>query len=147
VAQQGAKLRCSHAARNGLVAHAEAPHLVLRQIDAVLQEIHAHILPEVGELQGGAGRVGKLEFLLTHFAASVEHQTAHGIGRVAAVAEHLVHIGVTRDGLILAEGDKQIGERFFGNLASADGLGERDKDWMAGAALVAGVELASPEIE
>ena len=30
-----------------------------RKIDAILQQIHRHILPEIGELQRGAGGVGK----------------------------------------------------------------------------------------
>ena len=147
---QRAELGRGDAAGDGLVAHAEAAHVVLRHIDAVLGEIDAHILPEVGELQRGAGGVGEAEIFFSrsgHFAAGVEHQAADGIGRVAAVAEHVVHGGVARDGLVLAKGDEQIGERLFGNGAGADGFGQRDKDRMARAALVAGVQFPAPQIE
>ena len=149
--QQGAELWSGHTERDGLVADAKAAHVFLRQIDAVLGEVHAHILPEVGELQGRAGQVGEpeifIDFVGGHFAAGIEHQAADGIGRVATVAQYLVHGGVTRDRLVLAEGDEQIGERLFGNVAGADGLGQRDKDRMTRPAFVAGVELAPPQIE
>ena len=38
------------------------------------------------------------------------------------------------DGLILAEGDEQIGEGLFGNVAGADGFGQSDEDGMTGSA-------------
>ncbi len=144
MAQQRAKLRRGDAAGDGLVAHAEAAHVFLRKIDAVLGEVDAHILPEVGELQRGAGGVGEAEVLFIHFAAGIEHKAADGIGRVAAVAQHVVHGLVARDGLVLAKGDEQIGERLLGNRAGADGFSQRDKHRMARAAFVAGVQFPGP---
>ena len=122
-------------------------HVVLRQIDAVLGEVHAHILPEVGQLQRRAGRIGEAEVFLAHFAAGVEHQSADGIGRVAAVGQHVLHGSKARDGLVLAKGDQQIGERLLGNRARANGLGQRNKHRMTRAAFVAGIEFATPQIE
>ena len=84
VAHQRAELGSGDAVGDDLVGHAEAAHVFLRNINAALEEIDAHVLPEVGELQGGAGCVGKFEVFFdsvgTDFAACVKHQTADGIG-------------------------------------------------------------------
>ena len=39
------------------VGDAEAAHVGLRDVDAVLLPVDADVLPEVGELEGGAGRI------------------------------------------------------------------------------------------
>ena len=85
--------------------------------------------------------------LLVGIAAGVEHQPADGIGRVAAVGQHILHGVVARDGLVLAKGGQQIGKRLLGNGAGANGLGQRNKDRMTRAAFVAGIQFASPQIE
>ena len=95
-------------------------------------------------MQRGAGCVGEAEVLLIRIAAGIEHQAANGIGGVAAVGQNAVNGVVARDFLVLAKSDEQIGKRFLGNEAIADGLGQRYKDRMTRAALVAGIQLAAP---
>ena len=53
-------------------------------------EIARNVLPEIGELQRRAGGVGKPLALGIAVAAQVQHQPAHGIRRIAAVAEQIV---------------------------------------------------------
>ena len=81
---EGAELRRGHAAGDGFHAYAEAIHVVARNIDTAFGEIDAHILPEVGELQGRAGQVGEpkvfVDFVGGHFAAGIEHKAAYWIG-------------------------------------------------------------------
>ena len=151
MAHELAELGSGDAVGDDLVGHAEAAHVFLRDIDSALEVVDADVLPEVGELQAGAGCVGKFEILFSrlggHFSAGVEHQAADGIGRVAAVVDHAVHGFVARNTLVLAKSDEQIGERLLGNGAGADGFRKRDEDWMARAALVAGVEFPAPQVE
>ncbi len=71
---------------DGCVGDAEALHVVLRNVDAVFGEVDADVLPEVGELQGGTGGVGKAEALFVRVATGVEDEAADGVGGVAAVA-------------------------------------------------------------
>ena len=145
---QGAKLRRGDALRDGLVAHAESVACHPAEDRRGLGEVHAHILPEVGELQRGAGGVGKPELRSSvRFAAGIEHQPANGIGRVAAVRQHIVHGGVAGDGLVLAKAVSRSANGSLGMRAGADGFGQRDKDRMARAALIAGIEFPAPQIE
>ena len=52
-----------------------------------------------------------------------------------------------RDGLVLAEGAKQVRELMLGNVELLDGFGKRDEYWMARSAVVAGVEFGLPLVE
>ena len=122
-------------------------HVFEGEIDAVFCVVDADILPEIGELEGGTGLVGEGETLGVAIAAGIEDDAADGIRGVAAVAEGIGHGGETGDGLILAEGDEQIGEWLLGDVAGADRFGEGDEDGMTGLAAIAGVELFTPEVE
>ncbi len=77
--------------------------ILQREINAALLEIGAYVLPEVGQLQGGAGEVGKLLAFRIAVAAEIQDQVSHGIGGIAAVAEEIVERVVAGDGLVLAE--------------------------------------------
>ena len=85
--------------------------------------------------------------LFTLFAASVEHQPAHRVGRIAAIGQQILYGCEMGDGLVLAESDQQIGQRLLGNAAGTDRLGQRNKNRMAGAALIAGIEFPAPQVE
>ena len=98
-------------------------------------------------MQGGAGEVGKLLALGVAVSAEVEHEMADGIRGVAAIGQDVVESFEAGDGLILAEGDEQVGEFVLGNVEKADGFRERDEDGMLRDAFVAGVEFALPLVE
>ena len=112
-------------------ADVEAAKVFEREIDAALGVVDADVLPEVGELQGRAGEVGKLLALGVAISAEVEHEMADGIGGVAAVGQHVIEGFEAGDGLILAEGDEQVREFVFGNVELADGFSQGDEDRMS----------------
>ena len=89
-----------------------------RQVDAVLEQVHGHVLPEVGELQGGAGGVGEALPLGVGIAAEIEHQPPHRVGGVAAVVEDVVPVAVAGHGLVLHEGADQVGEGLLAGCRS-----------------------------
>ena len=129
------------------LAHGVTPQVFERQINSALGVVHADVLPEVGQLQRGAGVVGKLLALGIVIAAQVEDEMPYGIRRVAAVGEHIVEGFETSDGLVLTEGNQQIGKLVFGNVKLLDGFGQGHKNRMARIALVAGIEFGLPFIE
>ncbi len=106
--------------------------LFQRQIDSSLCVIHRDVLPEVRQLQRGAGVVGKLLPLGIAIAAQVQHQMSHGIRGVLAVAQHVLECGIARDGLVLAKCREQLGKRRARNIELADRLAQRDEYRMRG---------------
>ena len=72
---------------------------------------------------------------------------SHGIRRIAAVGEHVVEGFETGNGLVLAEGDQQIGKFVFRNVELLYCFRQRHKNRVAGIACVAGIELRLPFIE
>src|ERR1019366_4989711 len=72
---------------------------------------------------------------------------AYGVRRIAAVGEDMVEGFETGDGLVLAEGDEEIGEFVLGNGELFHGLCQRDENGMARVAVVAGIEFSLPLIE
>src|SRR5579862_526982 len=83
----------------------EAAKIFDREIDAVLRVVDGNVLPEVGELQRGAGEVGKALALGVAISAEVEDEMSDGIRRVTAVGEDAVESLEPRDDLILTEGE------------------------------------------
>ena len=67
--------------------HSEAPQIFERQIDSAFRIVNGYVLPEVRQLQGRAGAVRQFLPLGIAIAAQIEHEMAHGIRRVSAVAE------------------------------------------------------------
>src|SRR5207249_4372204 len=61
---------------------------VKRNVDAALFKVARDVLPEVGKLQGGAGRVGKALALLVTIAAEIKDQLPHRVGGINAVAKN-----------------------------------------------------------
>ena len=113
-------------------AHPETAQVFERKINSSFGKVRAHVLPEVRELQGGAGVVGKLLALGIAISAEVQHQVADRIRRIAAVAQQIVEGFVAGDRLILPERGQQIREFMLRNFELAHGLGERDKYGMPG---------------
>ena len=124
-----------------------APQIFERQIDSAFGVIDAYVLPEVCQLQCGASVVGKLLALGIVIAAEVEDEMSDGIRRIAAVGENVVESFEAGDGLVLAEGDEEIGKFVLRDVELVDSLGQGDENRMARIALVAGVEFGLPFIE
>ena len=101
VFEEGAKLGGGDSLLDCGIGYAEALHVVLRKVDAVLGPVDADVLPEVGELKRGTRRIRQAEALFVCVAAGVEDEAADGVGGVAAVAEHVLHGCVARDELVL----------------------------------------------
>ncbi len=115
-------------------AHAEAAQVFEGKINSSFGKIRAHVLPEVRELQRGAGVIGKLLALGIAVSADIKHKVAHRIRRIPAIAQQIVERFVAADTLILPESGQQIREFMFRNFKLAHGFGERDKYGMPGAA-------------
>src|SRR4029077_645628 len=79
-----------------------------RQVDAPFGVVDAHVLPEICQLQRGAGEIGELLAFGVAVAAEVEHKMAYRVGRIAAVSEQIIKAFVARDGLVPAEGTQQV---------------------------------------
>ncbi len=127
---------------------AEAAHVFGGKVDAVaVVVVGANILPEIRELERGAGVVGESEALGIAIAAGVKDEMADRVGRVMAVAKHVGHGFEAGDGLVLSKCYEQVGEGRLGDVAGADGFSESDEDRMTGFAAITGVEFLSPEIE
>jgi len=109
--------------------------------------VDADVLPEIRELQRGAGEIGKLLAFRITISAEIKDEMTDRIGGVAAVSEQVVEGFVPCDRLVLAEGGEQIGELMPGNVEFADGAGEGNENGMARIAVVAGVEFGFPLIE
>ena len=92
------------------------------KIDAAFGVVDGDVLPEVCQLQRGAGVVGKLLALGIAITAEVEHEMADGIGGVTTVGKHVGEGLEASDGLILAEGAEEIGEFVLGNVELFYGL-------------------------
>ena len=125
----------------------EAAQVFEREIDAALGVIDADVLPEIRQLQRGAGEVGELLALGIAISAEIEHEMADGIRGVVAIGQDVVEGFEARDGLILAEGDEQVGEFVLGNVELAHGFSQRHEYWMFRSAFVAGIEFVLPLIE
>src|SRR6266496_4686670 len=93
------------------------------KVDSSLLVIDADILPEIRQLQGGAGEVGELLAFGVAVPAEIKHEMSDWIGGIVAVTEQVVEGLITGSGLVLAECGQQIGERLFGNLELAHGFG------------------------
>ena len=95
---------------------------VERNVYAPLFEIARNILPEIRQLQRGAGVIRKLLPLSITITAEIENQSAHWVGRIDAVIEDGVPRGVALHPLVLAKRSQQIAERLLRNILRANRL-------------------------
>jgi len=59
--------------------HSELTQVFERQIDSAFGVVDGNVLPEVRELQGGAGVIGKLLALGVVITTEVENEMAYGL--------------------------------------------------------------------
>src|SRR5271156_2940940 len=82
---QFAKCRCRLAPGNRSFVYAELLHIVDGQVDPAPLVIGMDILPEVRQLQSGAGEIRKQEHFRRAIAAGVKNQPSYRVSRVSAV--------------------------------------------------------------
>jgi hypothetical protein len=100
----------------------------LGDVDAVFFEVHANVLPEVGELEGGADGVGLGEAFVVVKAVEEEDEAADGVGGAAAIVEDAGVGGVAFDGDVLGEGGEEVLKEGDGEVVAAAGVGEGGED-------------------
>lgn len=118
---------------------------ILRQVDAALLNIDTNVLPEVGELQTGAGVVTEKEESIVAITAEFKHEAAHGVGGVDAIIEDLRPIAVAGSRLVVLKGFDQADEVLKGKVAAGDGAAKRDKNGVLVA--IVGEKQGSPPSE
>ena len=106
-----------------------------RQIDSAFGVVDGYVLPEVRQLQCGAGVIGKLLALGIAITAKVEHKMSDRIRGVTAVGQDVVESFEAGDSLILAEGDEEVREFMFRNLELFDGFSQGDETGCRGVPL------------
>jgi hypothetical protein len=80
--------------------------------------------------------------------AQVQHQPAHGVRGIAAIAVEIRESLVTQGGLVLHEGVDQVVERLAREIVLPDGSGQRRHHRMdCFAALVKASRFPAPPIE
>src|SRR5258708_19145417 len=125
------ELRRRAALRDVFFGHAEVAQIFKRKIDASFAVVNGNVLPEIGELQRGAGAVRKLLAFGVTVAAEVEQKMSNRIGGITAIAQNVGESVKARDGLVLTKSNQQIGKFVFRNIALANRLRERDEDGMS----------------
>ena len=78
-----------------------------RDVEPAAGDVDPQVLPEVGELQGGADRVGAGQEVAAADAVEMEQQAADRVRRAPAVIEQQRAVGVARDRDVLDEGIEQ----------------------------------------
>jgi hypothetical protein len=117
---------------------------VKRYVDSALTEVTADILPEIGQLESGAGGVrGVLAPGITA-ATEKKNEAAYGIRGIAAIGEDGFPGAIARGALVLAERGEEIAEGIDGDIEFADGGGKRDEHGMRGRAGIAAIQLVLP---
>src|SRR5436309_15015830 len=101
---------------------------VERDVNAVLFKIARDILPEIRELQSGAGRIRESLTLFIAIAAEIEDEVTDWVRGISAVVENRIPTWITLHSLVLPESFQQISERFFRNIFLHNGFTERDKN-------------------
>src|SRR5256884_9240066 len=93
-----------------------------RNVYAANVQVARNILPEVRELQRGAGSIGQTLTLLVAVAAEIQDQAPHRICRIQAIAEDSIPIRVALNSLVPAESFQEISKRLSGNILCDDCL-------------------------
>jgi len=126
----------------------EAGHVVGGEVDAVaFEDVAADILPEVDELESGAGVVAEALSGFVTVAAHVEDDAADGVSAFGAVVEELGEVLVAGEGLVLFEGAEEVVEGLEGDIVAGDGVGEGGEDGGVRVSGEAGQELGAELLE
>src|SRR5262245_60635910 len=127
---EGGEARRQTSARQGLAAAGEAVEVLLGQVDATAFQILGHVLPAVGELQGGADLVGaRLPFRIV-VPEEPEHDAADRVRGAPAVLEQVRERrhGPRLAGRVAPEGRQEVAERLDRQAVRRDGVAEGEKD-------------------
>src|SRR5262249_18944960 len=127
---EGGEARRQTSARQGLAAAGEAVEVLLRQVDATAFQIPGHVLPAVGELQGGADLVGARLPLRIVVSEQAEHDPTDGVRGAPAVLEQVREgrHGPRLAGRVTPEGRQQVAKRLDREAVRCDGVAEGEKD-------------------
>src|SRR5262249_55830159 len=100
---QSEKLWSCTAGCDHVLRYTEAAHVIQWKINSSLAVVDRNVLPEVRQLQGGAGEIGEFLPLCIAISAGIEHQPADGIGGILAIAKQVFEALVARCCLVLAK--------------------------------------------
>ena len=125
---------------------AELFHVLLWKVDAAAGEVDGDVLPEVGQLQGGADGVGQTVLLCVVVAEEVEDEAADGHGRITAVGQEVVEGAVAWGGHVHPEGPQEVVQEVPGDPMAANGFGQGGKNRTPGG-IETGPEAFSPFVE
>src|SRR5262249_15959714 len=81
-----------------------------RNVNTVFVETPRHILPEIRQLQRRTGKVRQSLTLAIAVPAKIQYEPANRVCGIFAVCDDIVPGRVPQDGLILPEGDQQVGK-------------------------------------
>ena len=104
-------------------------------------------MPEICQLQSGAGEVREPEHLRVAIAAGIKNQPSYRIGGIRTVIQHIAHSRIAGHCLVLAKSHQQVGEGLLRNVAGVDRLGQRDEYRVASLTPIAGVQFPAPQIQ
>ncbi len=145
---EAAKVVVEGAVGDLLLGDAVGLEVLQGEVDAAFLPIAIDVLPEVGELEGGAGVVGETLALFVPVVEDVEEEAATWVGGVIAVVEEVIEGWVAGDFLVHAVGFDELEEGFAGDAEELDGLLEGDHDGVGGSfAGVATFEVFAPLVE
>jgi hypothetical protein len=125
----------------------ESLHVLQRHVATAPPQIDAEILPEVGELERRADRVGERPALLVVISEQRQDQTPDRVRRVAAIFEQIGESGERLEGRVVAKRAEQRPQRIDRQIALADRLAEGDEHRMGRHPAQTRVELCLPAIE
>jgi hypothetical protein len=115
------------------------------QIDAIaIQEVAAHILHVVHQLQRGADAVTQCESLLRGKAKDRQHQATHGVRTSTAVRIKFVPSGVTNLDLIFFKRADEIRKWLDGKFVRHNGWSQSNKHRMTRRAVKARLQFTAP---
>src|SRR5260370_11649564 len=118
---------------------AEAPKLILRNVDAIALQIVSDVARDVRELQRGREVSSVLDGLRRAISENRERDVGDGPRHELAVMEKLLEILIARLGQILTAAVDQRDERRFRDLEKTQSVGKRDRNGVDGVAGVAAI--------
>ena len=90
--------------------------VLLREVEAAVRQVLAHVLKMLGHLEAAADRVGELDPVFRGGAEDVEDHAADRLSGQGAVGEEVVEGRVGAHGLVKAVGLDQAVERLRGDV-------------------------------